>query len=183
MYNNNKLILYLPKFLRKSRIIQDITKTYNLEIEYIEASVEDVYNQMDIDKCTWFLPFLELEYGISIDTSKTLEERRSGLKAKMRGTGIVNLELLQMVANSWKNGEVNVEFTKEGLIKITFNSEFGVPTQLDGLKKAIDEVKPAHLGVYYEFLYILVKNVQSMTLNELQEKKISMFAFKTEQRR
>lgn len=177
---SKQLILSLPKFLRKSKVIQQIISSYNMQIDYIDMSIDDIMLQLDLDKCTWILPFLEIEYGIAVDITKTLEERRASVKAKMRGTGIVNIDLLQAVADSWKNGEINVSFSTDGYIVLTFQGAYGVPQQneLSSLIESISNVKPAHLPLNYVFKFLLVKDVHGMKIKDLQQQKINAFAFR-----
>ena len=60
--------------------------------------------------------------------------------------------MLKDIANSWKNGRVDIKFIA-GTIEIIFDSTVGVPSDLEGLKKAIGEAKPAHLGINYSFKF------------------------------
>lgn len=164
--------------MRKDPYILELLNGAGLSLDTLDECIEDIAAQMDIDRATWGIDLYEREAGIKIDYSRGYAERRAGVKAKWRSSGKADLWLLQAVADSWQNGAVKVTFV-DGKIDITFNGIYGVPTQLDGLENALDEVKPAHLDIAYHFMYLLVKNVHGMQINELQSKKINQFAFIT----
>ena len=89
------------------------------------------------------------------------------------------MHFLQAVADAWKNGEVEVEFL-DGKIQIHFTGEFGIPNDLDGLKNAIENTKPAHLAVIYAFRYLLIKDIHNvLTIDEMQALKTNQFAGRT----
>ena len=59
-------------------------------------------------------------------------------------SGKCDVELLQTIANSWRNGVIKVLFV-DATIEIKFVSLVGIPDDLNTLKFMIDEAKPAHL--------------------------------------
>lgn len=157
----------------------EVFRGVGFSLDQINAYLEDITNQLDVDNATWGLDLFERELGVRWN-DKPLAERRAGIKAKWRSSGKSDLYLIQQVADSWKNGQVKVEFREDGKIHITFNGEFGVPENLTGLEEAIDEVKPAHLELAYHFMYLLIKDIHEVkTINEMQRLKINMFAFNT----
>ncbi|MGL5315187.1 MAG: hypothetical protein ACRC92_18170, partial [Peptostreptococcaceae bacterium] len=94
-----------------------------------------------------------LEDQLAYNTmSNTLEGKREELEGRWKTSGKCDLKLLQTIANSWRNGQVGVMFTN-ACIQITFISIVGIPRDIDALKGAIEEAKPAHLPVEYTFRY------------------------------
>lgn len=84
--------------------------------------------------------------------------------------------MMQAVADSWKHGKVDVDFVGNK-VQITFTDQFGLPADRDGLEKALDEVKPAHLPIIYYILYLMCSEVEAMTLSELETHALADFAF------
>jgi hypothetical protein len=75
---------------------------------------------------------------------------------------------LQRVCNSWKNGEIVVDFIG-GKITLTFVASYGIPSDLDALKASIEEVKPAHIPFAYVIKYLLKKEIHHViTKAEMQ---------------
>ena len=52
-----------------------------------------------------------------------------------------------------------------------------MPTDLEDLYAALDEVKPAHLAIVYTFRYLLIKDIHEvMTLKEVESTTLRKFA-------
>lgn len=141
-----------------------------------DARAESAAAQISLDTVTWNLETEERIAGITPPAGATEEDRRSALKAKWRSGGKVTIRQIQAVADAWRNGEVEVSFPS-GRIQVQFVGSFGVPTDMDGLKQAIALVIPAHLPVDYLLKYLLVEDVEQMTLEELETKTMDQFAF------
>ena len=143
------------------------------------ADADETAQQMFLDSMTWALAIEERIAGITPPAGAGVEERRSVLQAKWRSaTGKCDVDLIQRVCDSWKNGEVDVDFV-DGEIVLRFVGAYGVPDAdaLAALKDAVQEVIPAHLAVQYLYRYLLVREVSAMTVSELQTHTISEFAF------
>lgn len=143
------------------------------------ADADETAQQMFLDSMTWALAIEERIAGITPAAGASLEERRSVLQAKWRSaTGKCDVDLIQRVCDSWKNGEVDVDFV-DGEIVLRFVGAYGVPDAdaLAALQSAVQEVIPAHLAVKYLYRYLLVREVSAMTVSELQTHTIDEFAF------
>lgn len=131
--------------------LYDIQQT---ELDNYNNAIADIKNQCFIETATWGLKFWEEMFSIPIDESRPYQFRRSVIKAKLRGSGTVTVNLIKNVAESFANGDVEVV---ENITPYTFGVKFvgnkGLPPNLDDLKKAINEIKPAHLAVTYIFTY------------------------------
>lgn len=142
---------------------------------FIEA-VNDHLRQLDINTATWGLPLWEARYGLTPAPGASVDHRRSEVKARMRGTGTATIELVQSVADSWKNGEVTVGETAESVI-LTFVNTMGIPDDINALVRAVRAVVPAHLLIEYDFRYLLVRDVNNtMTLSQLEATPLDHFA-------
>ena len=143
------------------------------------ADADETAQQMFLDSMTWALAIEERIAGITPAAGAGVEERSSVLQGKGRSaTGKCDVDLIQRVCDSWKNGEVDVDFV-DGEIVLRFVGAYGVPDAdaLAALKDAVQEVIPAHLAVQYLYRYLLVREVSAMTVSELQTHTISEFAF------
>lgn len=108
------------------------------------------------------LVMYERELGIATDATKPEEERRSNIEAHWKSSGKTDIQLLQGIADSWKNGTIDVKFT-EGKLIVEFVGMYGIPTDLDTLKFTLEEVKPAHLPIEYAFKYHVWREYASTT--------------------
>ena len=175
MFKEN-LIKNIHKDYRLDPWINELYKSSGLSLDDFNIAMLDLKAQYDFDTLTWSLPLYEKLLKIKSNTSLSNADRGSFISAKWKMSGKSDLQLLQSVANSWKNGEIKVEFIG-GVIKLTFNGEYGVPTDLATLIIALNEVKPAHLPLTYIYRYLLIKDINNvMTLNQLQATKLNKFA-------
>lgn len=174
----DKLIKNLHKVFREDAFINEIFNSTGLTLDDLNNAIEDLEKQYWFDTMTWAIPVHEKLLAIKSNPTNSIEDRRSFIEAKWKSSGKADLNLIQAVCNSWKNGKVNASFIN-GKIELKFNGEYGVPSNLEGLMKVLDDVKPAHLGLNYIFAYLLIKDIHNkMTINELQGKRINEFAFK-----
>ena len=134
--------------------------------------------QLFPDAMTWILETEERIAGLEGNAALTLEERRTALQARWRAAGKCDVELIQRVCDSWKNGEISVGFAK-GVIVLTFVGAYGVPeaAELAALQEAIKRTIPCHLAAEYLWRWLLVREVAAMTVDELQTHPVSEFAF------
>lgn len=166
----------LPKQYRKDPWITELAEAIGGELTEQAEQMDSLLAQMSLNTVTWNLEVEERIAGISPSPGTSLEDRRSALKAKWRSSGKVDLEQIQAVADSWKNGETSVDFSA-GSFVVKFIGAFGIPDDIDALKRAVGLVIPCHLPVEYLIRYILIREIQAMTLDELRAYAVSEFAF------
>lgn len=167
--------ILLPLYERKSQFIKDLLSAQQLEIDRLSNNIADLEKQLNIDTATWALSIYEKDLGIESNLTKSLEERRSVIKSKWRGTGKVDRTLIKLVVDAFTNGGVDVSF--DGRIIITFNDVKGIPPNLEDAQRAIEDISPAHLAIIYEFAYLLIKEIHEVvTLNEMEQIPLHKFA-------
>jgi len=168
------MIEMLAPHQRKSVIYNEMFDAESHQVELFVSNVDDLQAQMDVNTATWALEIYEKELSIPVNKSKPIEERRSVIKSRMRGAGQVDAALLKIVADSYTNGDCDVGFN--GIINITFNSQVGRPPNLDDVKQAIEDTKPAHLNVQYSFRHLTISEVRQMTIGEVSQEPLGNFA-------
>ncbi|SFA70011.1 putative phage tail protein [Clostridium frigidicarnis] len=176
-----QLLNNLHKLYRKDPWLNELFKSTGLTLDEAEKEIDRLYKQYWFDTVDEdFLPLYEKLLGIKSNHKNDIEDRRALVEAKWKSSGgKCDLDLIQAVANSWKNGSVNVEFI-EGKINLKFIGEHGVPKDLKSLIEALDDIKPAHLALMYTFAYFLIEDIHNkMTIEELQTHTIEEFAFNT----
>lgn len=166
---------YLPLHWRKSTVIDQIMKAEGIEFDSILAAIGDIQAQLDIDRATWGLAIYEKELGLQTDVSKPVSERQAVIKSKMRGTGKADAELIKAVADAYTNGDVEVAF-RDGIICIRFANVLGAPPNMGDLTNSIEELRPAHLPFEFEYLYLMLYQVQQLKIGEIQDKHLTDFS-------
>ena len=150
------LISYLPPYYQNVKEMVAIQNTLAQELRQINIDIEDLIKQCFVDTATWGLEIWERIFGIQTDKTKPLDQRRSMIKAKMRGAGTVNIEQIKNIARAFLNGELDVtENFANYSIDIEFTDYGGVPPNRDDLTKILREIIPAHLEINYILNYLL----------------------------
>lgn len=153
-YNRN-IFDYLPQVYGELLESRELLSAQEAEFKRLNASIDDVLAQYFVDTATWGLAQWERVVGVPTDASKPIAERRSVIKARLRGAGVVTVAHLKDVAESWYGGETEVrEEYAEYKIVVKFVSSFGVPSNLSDVERALREIIPAHLALAFEFKFL-----------------------------
>ena len=172
-----QLVRNLPQQYREDPWVLALADAILGVLEDQDAQSVSIREQLSLDTITWALEIEEALAGIVPPADATLENRRSTLKAKLRSSGKVTIELIQAVADAWRTGEVEVSFTG-GKIRLQFVGAYGVPVDLDALKVAVRLVIPAHLAAEYAIKYLLIRDIHEvMAISTLETQPLGIFAF------
>lgn len=146
---------YLPDYLRGSQVFASMINAEGQELDQLYTNIEDVLKQFYVETATeWGLDLWEQMLGLTSYAGKPLDQRRSRIISKLRGMGTVTVSLVKNVAESYVYGTVEVtEHPELYSFTIKFVDPRGIPSNLDDLQAAIEEIKPAHLAVEYQFTY------------------------------
>lgn len=137
-----------------SQDVEDIQAGYQAAVDNLTNDVDDLKAQLYVDTATWGLALWEDYLGIKAMSGQSELTRREVIKSKLRSAGTTTVALIKTVSEAYTNGEVDVtENNPAYTFTVTFVSTRGQPPNLDQLKAAIEEIKPAHLGVAYVFVY------------------------------
>lgn len=172
-----QLVRNLPQQYREDPWVLALADAILGVLEDQDAQSVSIREQLSLDTITWALEIEEALAGIVPPADAALKNRRSTLKAKLRSSGKVTIELIQAVCDAWKNGEVVVSFTG-GKIRLQFVGAYGVPADLDALKAAVRLVIPAHLAAEYAIKYLLIRDIHEvMAISTLETQPLGIFAF------
>ena len=137
------IIRQLPSAYRRDTWVRDLLCCIAALDEKQRESALETAAQLFPDAMTWILETEERIAGLDGNAALTLEERRTALQARWRAAGKCDVELIQRVCDSWKNGEISVGFA-EGVIVLTFVGAYGVPeaAELAALQDAVEHTIP-----------------------------------------
>lgn len=152
---NRRLVDYVPSYYDELLESSELLSAEDAEFARLNASIDDLLLQFNVSTATWGLREWERICGITSDTNKTLGERRSNVKARLRGYGVVTKQHIKTVADGYYGGETEViERFPEYIIVIKFTSSYGIPSNLSDLQAILREIIPAHLAIEYEFKFV-----------------------------
>ncbi len=168
--DKNTLLSYMPGYYKTSKVVDNLNNANALELNNYHQKLEEVFNQFFINTADFSLEKWEKELGLVVDNSYNTEFRRSRIMSKIRGQGTVTINLIKAVSESYANGEVDViENNSDYSFAVKFVGLKGIPPNLDDLKKAIEDIKPAHLAVVYEFTYNPWNYAKSFTWEDIKQ--------------
>lgn len=149
-----ELINLLPDYYRKNETMQLLQGILSDETSILEAGLSQTILECFASTAGLLLSRYERLYGIEVDVSQPDEYRRERIKAKLTGAGTTTKEMIELVASSFSNGDVEViEDNGNSRFVIKFVGTVGIPGNMAGLTLAIEEIKPAHLAFTYEYVY------------------------------
>ena len=100
---------YVPKYIYKNNVFEQVLDSEQAEIDLLNVNLVDLLNNTQIETATWQLKYLERLYGITIDETDTLENRRARIIAKKRSVGVdFNNENIKNICRSFSGGEGEV---------------------------------------------------------------------------
>lgn len=167
-----RLIDYLPEDYKKSAAVVQIQDAIQGEWDSLDQAAEALEQQLFIDTATWGIGYWEKVYGITSNLSKSMNFRRSAVKAKMRGTGTTTVAMIQNVSESFVNGQVAIEeHNEEYRFDIVMLSVIGIPPNMEDLRAVIEEIKPAHLDYR-----IIIKYNQHQDLRKLTHEDMKIYS-------
>lgn len=163
----NAIAIRMNKLNSDDEMVRDLIDAIGGCMDSTDEENRQAIKDMFISTCsTERLKEYEKETGIIPAASQSEEDRRSAVIAKWKSDNKCDIELLRITADSWKYGKTDIDFV-DNKLQISFNDK-GIPTDLDGLKAAIEEVKPAHIDVIYVFIYTVWNEVKTKTWNEVK---------------
>jgi uncharacterized protein YmfQ (DUF2313 family) len=142
-------------------------KIYGLSSEKYAELTWDILEQNtaswdEMDQYTWN------QLSVAPFVTRSYEDRRAAIKAKMRGHGVVTKEFLKNLVESFANGEVEIiEDPHHYTVTIKFVSTVGVPPNFATLKKIVREILPAHYVAEYTNEYTLWQDLRATTWGNL----------------
>lgn len=144
------LLNYLPESYGSSEETVDLLSVMGWQTDRLYDRYLDFLNQLQVCTASWGLSFWEQIYGIPVDVSKPEQERREVLYSKMRAIGSVTPESIRSIAAAFSEGEtVLKEHFGEYRFSLILERRIESGEIGEGLKKAMEEMKPAHLAWDY----------------------------------
>lgn len=173
------MFTFLPTYYETSRVMKADMQAKGTELDMLFRAIDETMEQFFVRTATWGLDRWEMELGVPTEKEKPIEQRRAVVESKLRGAGKFSGRLVKNVAEAYDGGTVDVSFQpSEWSFTVKFVDTIGIPPNIEDLKTVIEEIKPAHLVIKYEFSYLLIRDVNDrMTIGELARTPLSKFAF------
>jgi uncharacterized protein YmfQ (DUF2313 family) len=147
------LLNQMPSFYQNSSTMIQLFQVEDTEILQLQEAAESVLNQFFIESADTTIDRWEQEVGV-FKSNLPIEQRRETVKSKLRGYGTVTVSHIKNICDAFTNGDVAVvEKPSAYEFEIKFQNVRGIPSNIDDLQSVIEQIKPAHLRVTYNYLY------------------------------
>lgn len=144
----------LPPYYDQNVSMQTFQKILSQVTDDLENGLSSTISECFVSTASKLLTRYENLLGIAVNVSKSEEFRRERIRAKISGAGTTTKQMIEDVSRSYSNGEVEVvEDNGNGRFIVRFVGMRGIPGNMADLKLTIEEIKPAHLMVEYEYIY------------------------------
>lgn len=158
------LMTLLPDYYEQNETMKKLQEILSAETETLNTELSTTIAECFVSTASEMLLRYERIYGIETDIIKTDTFRRERIKAKIAGVGTTTKQMIQDVAMSYSGGTVEViEDNANSKFVIKFVGQLGVPGNMEDLKLTIEEIKPAHLTMTYEYVYNTWEDVKQLT--------------------
>ena len=139
----------IPERLRKIPELMAVIGAEEPEAQAAYDAAVDFLAQLNVDTATWGLALWEFEYGIQTDASKSLDARRTVLKAKMRGAATTTAAQILRIVNAYTgNDSCEVtEYPREYLVGVSYTLDLDKQDRVEACRASLREALPAHLGL------------------------------------
>lgn len=163
------LIRLLPDYYENNTTMIMLQAALSEATDQLEENLTDTVDQCFVATATRLLYRWEKILGLSTDISKPIAFRRERINAKLAGFGTATKAMIADVSRQYSNGEAEViEDNANSTFTIRFTGTIGIPENMEDLKETIEEIKPAHLAVKYEYIYNTYKNLSALTHADLE---------------
>ena len=141
-----RMLETMPPYYRDSPQANAILDGQASEIARRQAEADDLLEQMLVTNATWSLDKYEEIFAIKNNPSRTLQERRDLIIAKMRGASPTTLAVLKSVVNAFVANQ-NADVTLDNP-NYTIYAEIPADgaVNVGNMQNAVNEIKPAHLA-------------------------------------
>ncbi|WP_242940502.1 putative phage tail protein [Anaeromicropila populeti] len=143
----------LPDLYQDNDTMKELQSIVNLETDKVQEALNKTINECYVSTSSELLSRYEKIYGLAIEVNKSDIKRRERIIARTRGIGTVTKKMLEDVAASYSNGEVEViEKPEDYSFIIKFVGTRGIPSNMSDLVCTIEEIKPAHMAFSFEYI-------------------------------
>ena len=140
------MINRLPSYYRKSKVVKDFYEAVKKLIDKVSEDISAEDLRLFITTTDTF-SLHEKDVGLPEMTADN-ETKRARVIARLQGNNLLTkAELERLILMYDKTGCTITEDFPNYTINIEFSGRKGIPYNLEAIKAAVEEVKPAHIQV------------------------------------
>lgn len=167
----------LPPYYLTSKAIRDILTAYVGELADVDASNDDLINQLYVPTATWGLVYWENDYGLTPSQGANYETRRADVMAKMLGQGTFTKRSAKSLANVYSQAKTAEFIPRPGDDAFKTRHDVDDLTDYASLVASFEEMKPAHLEHVIGLLIRRLIGPNMVTTERLKDTKGEAYDF------
>ena len=145
------MIEKLPYYYRKSQVVADLYEVVAAALGRLGLSVTELERDLFVVTAEK-LERHEADVGL-IPSGADAETRRAKVIARLQDNSMLTLAALKDLVTLYEpEGCTVTEEYEDYTVTILFDGWHGVPDNIDEIKAAVEEVKPAHIKIVYAFM-------------------------------
>lgn len=145
------MIEKLPYYYRKSKVVKELYTAVQIILDKVSADISAEDLKLFITTTDDFSQH-EKDVGLTVTTADN-ETKRARVLARIQGYSVLTKSALEeLVAVYDKTGCTITEDFANYTVRILFSGRKGKPYNFNEIQSAVDEVKPAHIKIEYEFM-------------------------------
>lgn len=148
----SRMMNYLPEYWHVSPEMQAILEGDGLEIDRFLNAITSIYADSFILTASESR-IKEWEQDLKIVPAGTLEQRRSYVLSKLRGTGKLNEAKIKNIVSAFTGGDSIVTFADSTINVQVLPPNNGEVYLFPDIERSISPRKPAHIGLVVERFY------------------------------
>lgn len=155
--NYEELLSYYPVFYREVYEMTEILKVQGRLADDMQSGIEQVFSNQFIDSAdSEVISSYEKILGIVPDSTKSIEERRRFVKARLIGSGKISASVITDMIKSYTGGDVKCTLApcdskKNNKLYINAERVTGLQIYLQEIETLLDERLPAHIEYELSF--------------------------------
>lgn len=156
------MISRLPKYYSKSQLVKDLYSVIQKALDMVDEELAEEDMRLFITTTDDFT-LHEKDVGLT-EIVADVETKRSRVIARLQSNQIFTKEDLHQLILLYDKTDCSIiEDFANYTVYVLFDGRVGKPYNLDEIEKAVEEVKPAHIRIEYQF----VKNTWADTRRKL----------------
>lgn len=160
----------IPQFLADIPQMEDLMGTEQTEIDRIEQHTDDMLQEFFVSQFTEETArYWEELMGFSPAPDWELERRRERVRSRMLSQKRMTLPVFQEIVESMAMTEVEIREDPDNyLVTVKFVGIYGITPYLDDVKAEVEQIRPYHIKVVYEWVYVMEEQLETFTHEGLE---------------
>lgn len=152
---------YLPKYYRKSEVVENLNCVNAYELDKLDTEIDETIKELIISSADKSLSRWEKEFGLISDPKLDIEIRRSRVLAKYLMRPPCTLKTLKNIIRTFiYDADIKEDYDNYSF-DVLLKTKDPIGNKLTYIEESIEEIKPAHLNFNITLSYVTQIDIKS----------------------